>query len=54
MLGVHDTAQALSALERATDRGEFWPLYQSTLDPIYDPIRASPRFQRLLERVRLK
>lgn len=53
MLGAGDTARALSALERATDSNEIWPTLESTRDPIFDPIRNSPRFQRLLRRVGL-
>ena len=53
MLGAHDTAQALNALERATDENEIWPTLHSTRDPIFDPIRNSARFQRLLKRVGL-
>lgn len=47
-LGLGDTAQALSALERATDAGESWgvPVRQEP----YDAIRKSARFRKLLER----
>ena len=54
MLGVRDTAQALTAFERATDVDDFWPTYQSIQDPIFDEVRSSERFQALLRRVRLR
>jgi serine/threonine protein kinase/tetratricopeptide (TPR) repeat protein len=53
MLGQGDTAQALSALERATDANEMWPSMQSVLSPVFDPIRGSARYQALLRRVGL-
>ena len=52
-LGLGDTARALSALERATDAKELWPVNFSIFDPAYDSIRRSARFQVLLRRVRL-
>jgi serine/threonine-protein kinase len=52
-LGLGDTTRALAALERATDAGETWPAVESYLDPMYDPIRGSKRFQQLLRRVGL-
>ena len=50
-LGLGDTARALSALERASDAKELWLITSDLGDPGYDPIRASARFRRLLERV---
>jgi serine/threonine-protein kinase len=52
-LGLRDTASALSALERATDRKEWWPLAIPPADPVYASIRGSARFQALLRRVGL-
>jgi TolB-like protein/tetratricopeptide (TPR) repeat protein len=52
-LGLGDTAQALSALERATDAKEIWAVVESYLDPIYDPVRGSARYKALLHRVGL-
>jgi hypothetical protein len=48
-----DTAQALSAFERATDADEIWMLYNSVGDRMFDPIRRAPRFQILLRRIGL-
>jgi tetratricopeptide (TPR) repeat protein len=53
-LGLGDTAKALSALERATDAREVWPATLSTYDPLYDSIRQTTRFRRLLDRVGLE
>lgn len=52
-LGLGDTAEALSALERATDAGEIWTSLWTVQDPTYDPVRESPRLRRLLQRVGL-
>jgi TolB-like protein/tRNA A-37 threonylcarbamoyl transferase component Bud32 len=50
---LRDTASALSALERATDNGEFWPLLWPPTDPMYATVRGSARFRALLRRVGL-
>jgi hypothetical protein len=52
-LGLGDTASALTALERATDRKEIWPAMYAASDPIYTSIRESARFRQLLKRVGL-
>ena len=52
-LGLGDTALALSSLERATDAQEIWPTYVALMQPLYDPIRGSPRFAALVRRVGL-
>ena len=52
-LGAGDTTAAMAALERATDANENWPSVQSTLDPMFDPIRGSARYQAILRRVGL-
>jgi hypothetical protein len=53
-LGLGDTANALSALERAVAAGEIWGVLESHLDPMNDPIRQSPRFQELLRKIKLR
>jgi hypothetical protein len=52
-LGVRDTAQALTILERATAAREIWPVYVVISDPIFDPIRRSPRLLAMLRNVGL-
>ncbi len=47
-LGLGDTAAALSALERATDAGEIWTSNILVIDPIWAPIRDSPRYRSIL------
>ena len=54
MLGARDTARAITAFERATDANDIWPSLEPIDDPIFDPIRSSQRFQRLVRRVGLR
>jgi hypothetical protein len=50
-LGLGDTARALDWAERIPDdRGSMFFLIT---EPLYDPIRASPRYERVLERLGL-
>jgi eukaryotic-like serine/threonine-protein kinase len=53
-LGLGDTAQALSALERADARGENWALFAGPSDPLFAPIRRSAQFRALLRKVGLE
>ena len=49
LLATHDTAGALSALERSQlSSGAIWVNYISLGDPAYDEVRQSPRFAALL------
>jgi serine/threonine-protein kinase len=52
-LGLGDTARALSAMERATDGKEMWHVANGLFDPMYDSVRESARFKKLLARVGL-
>ncbi|HLZ46022.1 MAG TPA: protein kinase [Gemmatimonadales bacterium] len=52
-LGVGDTARALDWLERAySERGFYLPMIGA--DPQYEPIRGSPRFQRIVRAIGLQ
>ena len=53
-LGARDSAQAITAFERATDAHGIWPATEAIEDPIFDPVRSNPRFQRVLRRVGLR
>lgn len=52
-LGLRDTSQALSALERSTAMRDAWTSVVPLCDPMYDSIRSSARFAKLLESVGL-
>jgi TolB-like protein/Tfp pilus assembly protein PilF len=53
-LGLGDTAKALTALERATDNRELWPVMLGEKAPMFDPVRESARYQALLRRIGLR
>jgi tetratricopeptide (TPR) repeat protein len=52
-LGLGDTANALSALERATDAKELWAISSDLQDSAFDGIRRSARYRAILKRVGL-
>ena len=53
MLGLEDTAQTLSALERTTAAREPWPSRNFAYSPMFAGVRGSARFPALLTRVGL-
>ena len=52
-LGCGDLEESLSALERAADERACWLVWLG-VDPIFDELRAEPRFQTLLELIGLR
>ena len=53
MLGLRDTSRALDALEDATRAREIWPVIEPRTNPIFESIRDTPRFRKLLVTVGL-
>jgi len=49
-LGLGETTQALDLLEQGFDQKSYWMIYLKA-DPVFDSLRAHPRFIRLLERL---
>ncbi len=49
-LGLGENEQALDLLEQGLEERSFWMIYLKA-DPVYDCLRAHPRFIRLLERL---
>jgi serine/threonine-protein kinase len=51
-LGLGDVEQALHWIERAHDERRGWLAYLN-VTPIFDPVRSDPRFQALVQRMKL-
>ncbi|MDQ4079578.1 MAG: protein kinase [Gemmatimonadota bacterium] len=51
-LGLGDTVKALDWIERARDERRGWVVYL-TVNPIFDPVRNTPRFEKLVEEIGL-
>ncbi len=49
-LGLGETDQALDRLEQGFEEKSYWMIYLKA-DPVYDDLRAHPRFIRLMERL---
>ena len=49
-LGLGETQKALDRLEQGLEERSYWMIYLKA-DPVYDSLRAHPRFIRLLERM---
>ncbi len=54
MLAIGDTARALDLLERSASKSQgTWTIFIPLMDPLYDPIRSSPRFAALIRRANM-
>jgi TolB-like protein/Tfp pilus assembly protein PilF len=51
-LGLHDTSRALDWMERARDERRGWLVYLK-VNPIFDPVRGTARFEKLVEEMGL-
>lgn len=54
LLGARDTAKAIDAFDRAVDAHDIWPTLEPIQDPMFDAVRSSARFHRVLHRVGLR
>jgi TolB-like protein len=52
-LSVGDTVRGLDALERSVTPGEIWPDFVPLSMPLYDPVRANPRFAAIVRKIGL-
>lgn len=53
LMALGDTARAIDEMERLTDAGEFWPVYVSLSERVFDPVRRNARFAAVVRRVGL-
>ena len=53
LMALGDTARAIDDMERLTDAGEFWPVYVSLSERVFDPVRRNARFAAVVRRVGL-
>jgi eukaryotic-like serine/threonine-protein kinase len=53
LMALGDTARAIDEMERLTAAGEFWPVYVSLSEPVFDPVRRNARFAAVVRRVGL-
>ncbi|MEO5976560.1 MAG: hypothetical protein ABIS36_20005 [Chryseolinea sp.] len=52
-IGLKENDKALDYLERAAELNDYWTIYFG-LDPWLDPVRGDPRFNMILEQMKLK
>jgi hypothetical protein len=52
-MALGDTAGALDEMERLTAAGDFWPVYVSLSERVFDPVRRNARFAAVVRRVGL-
>ena len=52
-MALGDTARAIDEMERLTEAGDFWPVYVSLSERVFDPVRRNARFAAVVRRVGL-